>query len=98
MNKRNSLGHTIIGIFLFMASLLSSSQANAQRLNPDGLKMVSRVCIGNNKTIDFKYDDENRLTDYRRSFTRTHPKYYQIAQLTKKSLLKTEMPLRSHHS
>ena len=69
MNKRNSLGHTIIGIFLFMASLLSSSQANAQRLNPDGLKMVSRVCIGNNKTIDFKYDDENRLQEVIYTYT-----------------------------
>ena len=71
MNKRNSLGHTIIGIFLFMASLLSSSQANAQRLNPDGLKMVSRVCIGNNKTIDFKYDDENRLQEVIYTYTYT---------------------------
>lgn len=69
MNKRNSLGHTIIGIFLFMASLLSSSQANAQRLNPDGLKMVSRVCIGNNKTIDFKYNDGNRLQEVIYTYT-----------------------------
>lgn len=52
-----------------MASLLSSSQANAQRLNPDGLKMVSRVCIGNNKTIDFKYNDGNRLQEVIYTYT-----------------------------
>lgn len=71
MNKHNTFSYTIIGIFLFMASLLSSSQANAQRLNPDGLKMVSRVCIGNNKTIDFKYDDENRLQEVIYTYTYT---------------------------
>ena len=54
-----------------MTGVLQNFQANAQRLNPDGLKMVSRVRIGNNKTIDFKYDDENRLREVIYTYTHT---------------------------
>lgn len=69
MNKHNTFSYTVIGAILFMTGLLQNFQANAQRLNPDGLKMVSRVCIGNNKTIDFKYDDENRLQEVIYTYT-----------------------------
>ena len=60
---------TVIGAILFMTGLLQNFQANAQRVNSDGLKMVSRVCIGNNKTIDFKYNDGNRLQEVIYTYT-----------------------------
>lgn len=69
MNKHNTFGYTVIGAILFMTGLLQNFQANAQRVNSDGLKMVSRVCIGNNKTIDFKYDDGNRLQEVIYTYT-----------------------------
>lgn len=71
MNKHNTFSYTVIGAILFMTGLLQNFQANAQRVNSDGLKMVSRVCIGNNKTIDFKYDDENRLQEVIYTYTYT---------------------------
>ena len=71
MNKHNTFNYTVIGVILFMTGVLQNFQANAQRLNPDGLKMVSRVRIGNNKTIDFKYDDENRLQEVIYTYTYT---------------------------
>lgn len=69
MNKHNTFSYTVIGAILFMTGLLQNFQANAQRVNSDGLKMVSRVCIGNNKTIDFKYNDGNRLQEVIYTYT-----------------------------
>lgn len=69
MNKHNTFSYTVIGAILFMTGLLQNFQANAQRVNSDGLKMVSKVCIGNNKTIDFKYNDGNRLQEVIYTYT-----------------------------
>lgn len=99
MNKHNTFSYTVIGAILFMTGLLQNFQANAQRLNPDGLKMVSRVCIGNNKTIDFKYDDENRLQEVIYTYTYTSTfKSLSNSTTYKEVISKTEMSLRSHHS
>lgn len=56
----------------FLCLLLLSLSANAQRLNPEGLKMVSRVSVNDNKTIEFKYDSTDRLIEVIHTYTEPH--------------------------
>lgn len=54
--------------FLIIA-MLFNTVANAQRLNEDGLKMISRIRIAQKDTIYFKYDERNRLKEIVCPFT-----------------------------
>lgn len=56
-------------ISFLIISMLFSSIANAQRLNEDGLKMISCIRIGQKDTIYFKYDERNRLKEIVCPFT-----------------------------
>lgn len=54
--------------FLIIA-MLFNTVANAQRLNENGLKMISRIRIAQKDTIYFKYDERNRLKEIVCPFT-----------------------------
>ncbi len=55
-------------VLLFILCLLSVN-LYAQRLNSDGLKMISRIRIAQKDTIYFKYDERNRLKEIICPFT-----------------------------
>lgn len=55
-------------VLLFILCLLSVN-LYAQRLNSDGLKMISRIRIAQKDTIYFKYDERNRLKEIVCPFT-----------------------------
>lgn len=56
-------------IFLLFCLLCPLQFANAQRLNENGLKMISRIRIAQKDTIYFKYDERNRLKEIVCPFT-----------------------------
>lgn len=81
-------------LFLFLCVL--SSVCNAQRLNGDGLKMVSKVVIGDNRAIEFSYDSNDNLKQVIYTYIRKGYKPYCVYkdvitkngnQLTQKSYL-----------
>ena len=50
-------------VLFFIVVILVSIEANAQCLNSDGLKMVSKLKIGKRKVIEFKYNSDRELKE-----------------------------------
>lgn len=56
-------------VLFFILGILISIGANAQCLNKDGLKMVSKLKIGRNKEIKFKYNSDRELKEIEYLYT-----------------------------
>ena len=66
---------------LFLILCIISVPVNAQRLNSDGLKMVSKVTVNHlmsDKIIEFSYDNENKLREVVYTYIEKRRKPYNV--------------------
>lgn len=75
---------------LFLILCIISISVNAQRLNSDGLKMVSKVTVNYSmmdKIIEFSYDKEEKLREVVYTYIEKHRKPYNVYKevITKKN-------------
>lgn len=84
MNSHRLHSIVLAACVAMISTLLLCLPASAQRLNADGLKMVSKVSIDNNKVIELKYDAENKLKEVVHIYKETNAPFHTYKEVITK--------------